>query len=86
MTTAKRTPHPLNRRPSLAGLMWALQQIGAAVSNDDREAYLTAAQCARHIGCTEEQIADAYRSRARRTPHLHFQIDGSPRPPKGWNS
>lgn len=47
-------------RMPFAETLGALQRIAAAVSNYNREEYLAAVKYAREIGCTEEQIEDAY--------------------------
>ena len=50
--------------PTMHETMAALTAVGAAVSKDDREAYVEAVEAARAAGCSEWQLADAYKWRS----------------------
>lgn len=70
-------------RRTLGDLQYALQELGAAVSRDDRDAYLHALSEARDAGASDAQIKDAhaYRSKLRPSglPWVSFDWDGSKR-------
>lgn len=69
----------------LSQTMAALQRIGDAVTNNDRDAYTAARSDGENLGLTDEQITDAYQWRSRQmlkspTGHLpDFDVNGNPR-------
>jgi hypothetical protein len=68
----------------LSEVMRALQDLGDAVTADDRDAYLAALEQAREVGLTQEQINDAWEYRAVRRLragqiHVHFDANGKVR-------
>lgn len=48
----------------LRAVLQVLQDLGDAVSHDDVEAYREALQRAREVGCSDQQINDAWQWRA----------------------
>ena len=65
---------------SIQEVVAALDAIGAAVAADDVEAYRAAVAHAEAIGCTEDQLVDAYGYWAgKRARPVSFTLDGEPR-------
>lgn len=67
--------------PTLRDIMLALDALGAAVSANKPEDYRAALATCRELGCTAEQIDDAYawRNHLRRAsglPPVTFTIEG----------
>ena len=61
---------------TLTETMAALQDISDAVRADNYRAYLNALAHARVIGCTDEQIKDAYSYMVRQGTQPRFSADG----------
>jgi hypothetical protein len=73
----------MSDQPNLTEIQSALQAVGDAVSRDDKHEYLHARNRARELGCTVEQVEDAYRYRRelrrkvfKRDPS--FDVNGNP--------
>lgn len=75
----KESLEPHVRKGTLGDTQAALQAVGNAVRQGDRDTYLRAVNAAYRIGCSIEQVEDAYRFPAgERYVPLRFDIAGNP--------
>lgn len=61
---------------TISDIVWALDRIAYAVRANDRDGYFESRTNALAIGCTTEQIVDAYWYAAGHSIILHFDIEG----------